>query len=224
MLFSCLVDADYSVSASDENEDYLEKTTDDSFDPKELLTRLNSYRDGIRKSSKANGMLNAIRDVFYDQCGKAGEENEEGLFTLTGPTGIGKTLALMHFSLRHCLQWNKKRIIGMLYCFLTVTFGWVLFRMEDAWSAVMIVSRMIRPWHYLQIAAIPADAYLDLKTVTMLIVSAAGAGALRKVVPEKWKEKWKNSAAEAVFCAVVLILCIAAIASDTYNPFIYFQF
>ena len=120
MLFSCLVDADYSISANDENEDYLEKTTDESFDPKEILTRLNAYRDGIRKSSKANGMLNAIRDVFYDQCGRAGEENDEGLFTLTGPTGIGKTLALMHFSLRHCLQWNKKRIIVVLP-FLSLT-------------------------------------------------------------------------------------------------------
>ena len=60
MLFSCLVDADYSVSASDENEDYLEKTTDESFDPKGLLTRLNAYRDGIRKLSKANGMGNMI--------------------------------------------------------------------------------------------------------------------------------------------------------------------
>lgn len=120
MLFSCLVDADYSVSASDENEDYLEKTTDESFDPKELLTRLNAYRGGIRKSSKANGMLNAIRDVFYDQCGDAGEENGEGLFTLTGPTGIGKTLALMHFSLRHCAQWDKKRIIVVLP-FLSLT-------------------------------------------------------------------------------------------------------
>ena len=120
MLFSCLVDADYSVSASDENEDYLDKTTDESFDPNELLTRLNTYRDGIRKNSKANGMLNAIRDIFYDQCGNAGEENGEGLFTLTGPTGIGKTLALMHFSLRHCLQWNKRRIIVVLP-FLSLT-------------------------------------------------------------------------------------------------------
>ena len=120
MLFSCLVDADYSVSASDEEEDYLEKTTGEAFDPKELLIRLNSYRDTIRKNSKANKMLNAIRDTFYDQCGKTGEENEEGLFTLTGPTGIGKTLALMHFSLRHCLQWNKKRIIVVLP-FLSLT-------------------------------------------------------------------------------------------------------
>ena len=120
MLFSCLVDADYSVSASDENEDYLENSTNENFDPKELLTRLNDYRDGIREKSKANGMLNGIRNAFYDQCGNAGQENGEGLFTLTGPTGVGKTLALMHFSLRHCLQWNKKRIIIVLP-FLSLT-------------------------------------------------------------------------------------------------------
>ena len=120
MLFSCLVDADYSVSASDEKEAYLEKTTDESFDPQEMLIRLNAYRDGIRKNSKANQELNAIRDAFYEQCGKAGEENEEGLFTLTGPTGIGKTLALMHFSLRHCVQWHKNRIIVVLP-FLSLT-------------------------------------------------------------------------------------------------------
>ena len=120
MLFSCLVDADYSISASDENKDYLDRTTDESFDPKELLVRLSIYRDGIRKNSKANEMLNAIRDSFYEKCGDAGEENGEGLFTLTGPTGIGKTLALLHFALRHCQQWNKKRIIVVLP-FLSLT-------------------------------------------------------------------------------------------------------
>ena len=134
-----------------------------------------------------------------------------GFFIIIEKAGLGKIL-------------DKKRFIGILYCFLVVTFGWVLFRLEDGWSAVMIVSRMIRPWHYLQIEAIPTDAYLELKTVLMLIASAAGAGMLRRMIPEKWKDKWKNSVPEAVFCAAILILCIAAIASDTYNPFIYFQF
>ena len=120
MLFSCLVDADYSVSASDLNEDYLEETTNECFDPGKLLTRLTAYRDVIRKNSKANGKLNSIRDEFYEYCGNAGEENEEGIFTLTGPTGIGKTLTLMHFSLRHCDRWNKKRIIVVLP-FLSLT-------------------------------------------------------------------------------------------------------
>ena len=134
-----------------------------------------------------------------------------GFFIIIERAGLGKIL-------------DKKRFIGMLYCFLAVTFSWVLFRLEDGEAAAMIVSRMIRPWHYLQIAMIPTDAYLDLKTAVMLIVSAAGAGVLRGGIPEKWKERWKNSVAEAVFCTAVLILCIAAIASDTYNPFIYFQF
>ena len=119
---------------------------------------------------------------------------------------------------------DKNRIAGMLYCFLAVTFGWVLFRTEDAWTAAMIVSRMVRPWHYLHIAAIPPDAYLDLKTIATLIAAAAGAGILKAAAPAKLKERWKNSVPEAVFCTAVLILCIAAVASDTYNPFIYFQF
>ena len=38
----------------------------------------------------------------------------EGLFTLTAPTGTGKTLALLHFALRHCLKHGKKRIIIVL--------------------------------------------------------------------------------------------------------------
>ena len=33
-----------------------------------------------------------------------------------------------------------------------------------------------------------------------------------------------SSVPEAVFCVVMLVLCIAAVTSDTYNPFIYFQF
>ena len=120
LLFSCLVDADYSISASDDDDNYLNKTTDYSFQPKELLFRLNAYREEIRKNSTANKMLNIIRDTFYDQCGDAGANNSEGLFTLTGPTRIGKTIALMHFSLRHCLRWNKKRIIVVLP-FLSLT-------------------------------------------------------------------------------------------------------
>lgn len=120
MLFSCLVDADYSVSASDLNESYLEETTNAIFDPKELLDQLTAYRNEIRNHSSANPVLNLIRDQFYERCGNAGEENPEGLFTLTGPTGVGKTLALLHFALRHCAKWNKKRIIVVLP-FLSLT-------------------------------------------------------------------------------------------------------
>ena len=119
---------------------------------------------------------------------------------------------------------DRSRIAGMMYCFLVVTFGWVLFRLEDTLAAVKIISRMIRPWHYLHMNPIPSGSYMDLKTVATLIAAVLGAGILQKAVPEKWRKKWRNSVPEAVFCVILLILSIAAIACDTYNPFIYFQF
>ena len=119
---------------------------------------------------------------------------------------------------------DKSRIIGTVYCFAVVLFGWVLFRAEDTLSAVMLISRMVRPSHYAHLAAIPFGTYFNLKTAAALAAAVLGAGLLQKLVPGKWQAKWKDSVPEAVFCVVMLILCVAAVTSDTYNPFIYFQF
>lgn len=119
MIFSCLVDADYTASALDENSDYLADSEVSEFDCAAVLKSLYEYRDKIRNGSKADARLNALRDSVFEQCGEMGE-SAEGLFTLTAPTGTGKTLALMHFALRHCLKTGKKRMIIVLP-FLTLT-------------------------------------------------------------------------------------------------------
>ena len=36
--------------------------------------------------------------------------------------------------------------------------------------------------------------------------------------------KLKNTWAEQLFCAGIFVLCMAMLAADTYNPFIYFRF
>lgn len=120
LLFSCLVDADYTVSASDENAAYPEESENTVFDPAELLRQLEAYRMSIRTESTADTGLNRFRDTLYDTCGESGERCAPGVFTLTAPTGTGKTLALLHFALRHCLRWNKRRIILVLP-YLTLT-------------------------------------------------------------------------------------------------------
>ncbi len=115
-LFSCLVDADYSVSAHEadmEEENYFETSEYTAFDVPQVLRRLYAYRDDIRRASTAEPSVNAIRDEVFEACGNAGE-GEEGLYTLTAPTGTGKTLALLHFALRHCLKTGKRRIILVL--------------------------------------------------------------------------------------------------------------
>lgn len=113
MLFSCLVDADYTASAMNEDDTYLALAEDEAFDPQALLKKLYAYRNGIKARSTAEQTLNVCRDQVFEQCGKMGRE-PEGLYTLTAPTGTGKTLAMLHFALQHCLQHGKKRIIVVL--------------------------------------------------------------------------------------------------------------
>ena len=113
MLFSCLVDADYTASAVNDDAAYLDRAQDDAFDPKALLEKLYAYRDSIKHNSTADRTLNLYRDQVFEQCGKMGDE-AEGLYTLTAPTGTGKTLAMLHFALKHCQKQGKKRIIVVL--------------------------------------------------------------------------------------------------------------
>lgn len=114
MLFSCLVDADYSVSAYECDSEYFNRNESDAFNANAWLACLYAERARIRNGSTAAAGLNALRDRVFEQCGEAGTRYPEGLFTLTAPTGTGKTLALLHFALRHCIATGKKRIIIVL--------------------------------------------------------------------------------------------------------------
>lgn len=82
---------------------------------------------------------------------------------------------------------------------------------------------MVMPWRHLDIG-IPAWNYMDKKTIFTGVCAILGMGILKVLVPQKVAEKWRDSVVEAVYCVTLLILCLAAIASDTYNPFIYFHF
>lgn len=113
MLFSCLVDADYSVSAADDEPDGHETESAAALDAEVALRKLLLLRESKRKSSTAASAVNALRDEVFELCGDAGEK-PAGLFTLTAPTGVGKTMAMMHFALRQCIANGHRRIIVVL--------------------------------------------------------------------------------------------------------------
>ena len=89
MLFSCLVDADYCVSASDDDPAYLEKNSRPPLDAEAMLKKLEVHCAHLRKTSTADVSVNALRNEVYARCGEAGEQ-PMGLFTLTAPTGVGE--------------------------------------------------------------------------------------------------------------------------------------
>jgi CRISPR-associated endonuclease/helicase Cas3 len=114
MLFSCLIDADRL-----DTEKYM--TPEQSEERKgystlaELQRRFNNYMD-IKTQKPQNHydelVYNSRQQVLAD-CRKAAEL-KECFFSLTVPTGGGKTLSSMAFALKHAEKYDKKRIIYVI--------------------------------------------------------------------------------------------------------------
>lgn len=109
MLFSCLVDADHCVSAATAASQEIAQEPVSPPSWEDALAALDALRRSLRRDSVADPALNALRDRLFDCCGEAGK-GESGLYTLTAPTGMGKTLALLNFALHQ----RKRRIIIVL--------------------------------------------------------------------------------------------------------------
>ena len=109
MLFSCLVDADFL-------------DTETHFDPKHSVARDSWHKDlGLmaadlevwaerRKTGTIDTALNRARQEVYQFCVDAAE-GEPGVYSLTVPTGFGKTVSGMAFALHHAVAQGKERVI-----------------------------------------------------------------------------------------------------------------
>ncbi len=109
MLFSCLVDADYTdTGAFMDNSPYLPAS---SSSMEELWRRLETYVSGW---FPPKGALNMQRCAILEQCMSAGAQYGPGLFTLTVPTGGGKTVASLSFALAQAKARRMKRIVYVI--------------------------------------------------------------------------------------------------------------
>jgi CRISPR-associated endonuclease/helicase Cas3 len=112
MLFSCLVDADYL-----DTEKFLDTKRSGwrSTYPEiaELHQRFWKNFDALRVKADPGLNVNVQRERVLVDCINAAEESP-GTFSLTVPTGGGKTLASLAFALNHAVKHGKERIIYVI--------------------------------------------------------------------------------------------------------------
>lgn len=115
MAFSCLVDADYTATASFSSQK--EPDAERVICPDEMLTKLHQYRNSIIRivadSGKAELPINQLRNEVYRDASIRGN-GPVGFYTMTAPTGTAKTLALMEFALQQAKRNHFDRIIVVL--------------------------------------------------------------------------------------------------------------
>jgi CRISPR-associated endonuclease/helicase Cas3 len=109
MLFSCLVDADFL-------------DTEAHFDPLQSALRITPAIQAERALAlllanlagrPTKGPVNLLRRRLLDDC-LASAAKPSGLFTLTAPTGSGKTLSGLAFALAHAKARGHRRVIVVI--------------------------------------------------------------------------------------------------------------
>ncbi len=113
MLFSTLVDADYTDTATHYNRTFMERSSGHKLDPEKLLSTLSAYKENMKAKSTSDSKINEIREQIFNECERSAK-TPQGLFTLTAPTGTGKTLSLLNFALNNAKEFHKERIIIIL--------------------------------------------------------------------------------------------------------------
>lgn len=108
MLFSCLVDAD-SLDTEAFMEPELAKMRGSHASMPELLKMLETHLQEL-KANAPDTEVNRIRNYVQEQCINT-SRGKSGFYSLTVPTGGGKTLASVLWALHHAVKNNLQRII-----------------------------------------------------------------------------------------------------------------
>lgn len=109
LIFSSLTDADWLDTEKHFNEELFNSRPVKVFDVDLFLDKLNNVLAGKTKT----GWLNELRNNVRDYANKKAHD-KKGFYSMTLPTGMGKTLTSMSWALHHAKSNSMKRIIIVL--------------------------------------------------------------------------------------------------------------
>lgn len=115
MLFSTLVDADFIATEGhfegDATTPYRPRQPGRSLDAPKMQARLLDHLETLGVESDCDSDLLQLRSKLMGDCAATGANAPTGSFTLTAPTGTGKTLAMLRFAIEHAIRHDLRRIV-----------------------------------------------------------------------------------------------------------------
>ncbi|MCP4682292.1 MAG: CRISPR-associated helicase Cas3' [Desulfobacterales bacterium] len=108
-LFSCLIDADRIDSSDFENPENVQYRSMESVDWQIVITRLEEKLASLPNRNE----IDTIRCSISEQCRERADD-PQGIYTLTVPTGGGKTFASIRYALHHAKKHGLDHIIYII--------------------------------------------------------------------------------------------------------------
>lgn len=141
---------------------------------------------------------------------------------------------LYHGTLQMLEQWNVipvkkgRKIFNHIYTVLAVLLGFVIFRADTVTQGLVVVKAMFGFGAAGGTGYLTARALLSPYAVFLFVVAVLAATPFWKLLCDKLSGTEKGAAVldyvKAFGCLAVLCLTLMSLASNSYNPFIYFRF
>ena len=115
---------------------------------------------------------------------------------------------------------NTKKLpkpLAHLYTLLVVCLGFVMFRAGSAEEGFRVIGAMFAGFFSTPATTIALHQILNMKTIVFLLGGCVFCTPLAKKIPCPYIVR-------CIGCLVLYFLCLAALASGGFTPFIYFQF
>lgn len=122
MLFSTLVDADFldtERTMNQGNAKFISRPVTPKLQASRALELLEAHLELLGSDESIPQKTRALRRALADACANAAT-NPAHIFTLTAPTGTGKTLSMLRFALKRAAQDSRVRRIVVVLPFLTI--------------------------------------------------------------------------------------------------------
>ncbi len=119
-----------------------------------------------------------------------------------------------------------KSVLSRVYLLLVVMIGWVFFRAEDLSYALVYIKHLI--WYSSENTNYYALYHVNAKSILVLILAIIISTPIKRILLRKLDTNtfFVNYKAFVLpfYVGVLMILCTIEMASNSFNPFIYFRF